>query len=244
MLIFSSCSKNLLYLSDLDIENIEHFVPNPQSYKLQPYDYLDIRITTTDEKLNQLFNLSTQNRYRFQPSVNGQFYFLSGYMVNDSGYVIVPIIGDFKAEGKTVEQFENIVQKRVDSLLNGAYVKVKLISFQVFFVGEVNRSITFYKDRVNILEAISEIGGLPYSADKKHVYVLRRQDSTLETFTLDLTTKHILENQNFFLEPYDIVYVRPRRAQVFRLQTQDYYIVVSLITTTASIISLLLSLKQ
>ncbi len=243
-LVLSSCSKNLLYLSDLEKQKIENLIPSYTPYHLQPYDYLDITITTTDEKINKLFSSLTQNKYRLQQQNPGGYYFFSGYMVNDSGYIYVPLIGHFFVMGKTIDQVHRMIQQRIDSILTDAFVRVKLISYQIFFIGEVNQSRTFYKDRVNILEAISEIGGLPYSADKKHVFVLRRQDTTLKVFTIDLTTKHMIENQNFYLQPYDIVYIRPRGSQIFRIQTQDYYIIVSLITTTASIVSLILSLKK
>ncbi len=243
-ILLTSCSKNLLYLSDLDYKKIEQFVPDYTPHRLQPYDYLDITINSPDEKINQLFSTYTQNQSRIQMQDPSQYYFFSGYMVNDSGYIYIPLLGSFNVLHKTVDQARQMIQKRLDSIITGAYVKVKLISFQVFFIGEINASKTFYKDRVNILEALAEIGGLPYSADKRHVYVLRRKDTTYQTFTLNLTSKHIIENKNFFLQPYDIIYIRPRGSQIFRIQTQDYYIIVSLITTTASIVSLILSLKK
>ncbi len=244
ILFFSSCSRNLLYLSDLPLDKITKIPRADTNYRLKPYDYLQITITTPDEKLNKLFQAYFHAQ---RAQINqGQYssYYLTGIMVNDSGYIALPFIDTIRAQGKTVNQVQDIIQQKVNAMVKDAMVRVKLISFEVFFIGEINGSQLFYKDKVNILEAISQAGGIPYSGDKKHVFVIRPQDSTYQIYTLDLTSKNILKNRDFILQPGDIIYIRPRKTQIFRMQVQDYYFLVSLFSTTVSLITLILTLKK
>jgi len=244
IITLSSCSKKLIYLSDLEQKKIEQIQQQYLPYKVQPYDYLDISIISTDEKINQLFNSYNKTNRILQVQNPSQLYYFWGYRVNDSGYIFLPVLNFVKVKDKTVDEIQAMLQNQIDSLLKETYVKVKLINFQIFFIGEINQSITFYKDKINILEAIAQIGGIPYTADKKNVFVLRRQDSILKVYTIDLTSKNLLENQNFYLHPFDILYFRPTKGQVFRISAQDYYMITSLLTTTISIITLILSLKK
>jgi polysaccharide export outer membrane protein len=237
----TSCSKKLLYLGDLQLPN-DTLKTNYQPYKLKPYDYLYITIKTTDQNVNQLFSEFMQQQNISNNLNNKSNYYLTGYMVNDSGYVFLPIFGSFYAKGKTVEQFQTELQQAINKILTDAVVKVKLISYEVYFIGEVNTKVTFYKDKVNILEALAEIGGAPYSADKKDVIVLRKTDSAYVAIPIDLTSKNILENKTFYLQPEDIVYIKPRKSRIMQIQIQDYFIFVSLVSSVLSLSSFIITL--
>ncbi len=244
MLAFlSSCSNRILYMQDIYIPP-DTLSTNYKSYRLKPYDYLYISIKTTDKDVNTLFSEYLQSMNIRNSNMNQNNYYLTGYMINDSGYVFLPIFGWFHLQGLTVEQAQNVIQQRIDSVLNGALVKVKLISFEINFIGEVNQTLNVYKDKINILEALSMVGGLPSTADKKQIYILRRIDSAYKVIPLDLTTKKIIENKNFYLQPNDIIYVKPRKAAVAQIQIRDYFIFVSLITSTISLITFFLTLKR
>ncbi len=241
LVFFASCSRKILYISDIGADN-EILKTQYQPYHLKPYDYLYISIKTTDQDVNSMFSEFLQTVNIRSSGLSQPNYYLTGYMINDSGYIYLPIFGMLYAEGKTVEEFQNELQQTVNKILADAVVNVKLISYDVYFVGEVNTRVTFYKDRVNIFEAISQIGGLPQSADKHRVYVLRRSDSSYRVITLDLTRKNIFDNKNFYLQPNDIVYVRPRPVSLAKIQIQDYFIFVSLVSSTLSLTTFLITL--
>ncbi len=236
-----SCSKKILYLNDLQPEQTLKF--NYSNYTLKPYDYLFISIQTTDQEVNKLFSQFLKNQIvgisNSQYSNNNLLY---SYMINDSGYIYLPLFGQIKAAGLTLEQFENKLQNIVNKVLTNSIVKVRLVSFRVYFIGEVNTSLIFYRNHVNILEAISRIGGVPYSADKRHVYVLRRQDSVYKVFTIDLTTKNVIKNRNFFLQPNDIIYFKPRKIRLVQLNIKDYFIFASAISSVISLTTLIITL--
>ncbi len=61
-------------------------------YKLQPADILYVRVVTQDETINDLFNpvFSGTSNQSYTLREEGMYY--SGYMINDSGYVGLPVI--------------------------------------------------------------------------------------------------------------------------------------------------------
>ncbi len=246
ILTLSSCSKKILYMSDLNVNKTKTLVTHYVPYKLQPYDYLYISIKTSNKKLNQLFTsvIQSSNIRNGLNNQNSNLYYLSGYMVNDSGYIYLPIIGHFYVKGKTIEQVQQMIQNKVNTLVSDAIVKVRLLNFNVYFIGEVNKKLTFFENKVNILQAISYINGLPYSANKQKIYILRRQDSVYHVYTINLTTKNMFENKNFFLQPNDIVYIPPRPMQIIKQNYKDISLFVSLATTLISFVTLILTLRK
>ena len=61
--------------------------------------------------------------------------------------------------------------------------RVKRVSCQVTFLGEFNHvgTISFYQDRVNILDAIAQAGEVTYYGDRKNVRVMRQTPEGMHT---------------------------------------------------------------
>lgn len=246
LIAFQSC-QNYRYIHNykdqtnniIETYSLKSFEP----YKLQPYDYLYVNIKSTNEDINELYSRISSN-YSTSLANNQANFFLSGYLVNDSGYVFIPTIGMLKVSGLTIEETRQAINVKVNEILTDAVVNVRLTSFNVTFLGEVpvNGNLPFYKERVNILEGIGQAGGISYYGDKKHVKVIRPQDTIMTVFEVDLTDKNIISNKNFFLQPNDIVYVPPKRQKEFLNFVYDYStfltVLSSTITTTLLIIQL------
>ncbi len=217
----------------------------PSEYKLQPYDYLYISIKTTNKEINELYE-KISSTFSAGLANNEANFFLTGYLINDSGYVSVPTLGKLYVKGLTIEQTRSLIQNEVSKILNDAVVNVRLTSFNVTFLGEVTRQgrIPFYKEKVNILEAIGSAGGLTYYGNKRNVMIIRPQDTIMKVYTVNLTNAHILEQKEFFLYPNDIVYVPPKRSKNFFEFSRDYSSIISMITGTISTTLLIMQLTK
>jgi len=245
VLVISSCN-NYRYIhkdkqvTDRIIETyqMDNFTP----YKLQPYDYLYVQIRSTNEEINELYSRISSN-YSSSLANNQANFFLSGYLVNDSGYVFIPTLGMLKVGGLTIDETREVINDKTNSILSDAVVNVRLTSFNVTFLGEImNGNYPFYRERVNILEGIGQAGGIFYTGDRKHVKIIRPQDSVIVVYEVDLTDKNIISNKDFFLQPNDVVYVPPKRQTEVLDFVRDYSsfltVITSTITTTLLIIQL------
>ncbi len=245
MLFTFSCMQPRYISRNEQVEKLayEKFPIKSEPYRLQPYDYLYVKIKTSDKDINELFEgISTQVM-----SIQSDYYFfLTGYLINDSGYVYIPLVGNIKAAGKTLGEVRKIIRDSISKNLTNAVVNVRLTSFNVYLLGEVSiqGQIKFYKERVSILEAISKAGGITQSGDRKNVYVIRRQDSIYNVYKLDLTNKNIIGQKDFFIQPNDIIYVPRRKFYNLKLFISDYMTLLTFISTTITTVFLILNLRN
>lgn len=243
--VLNSCS-NYRYISNknkLPEIVIEQYETQNVSYKLQPFDYLYVSINSTNEQINKLYE-QISSQYSQGNAGNEASFFLTGYLISDSGYVSIPTVGNLYVRGLTIDQTRKLIQEKINEILNDAIVNVRLTSFNVTFLGEVNNSgkIPFYKEKVNILEGIGMAGGFNNYGDKKKVKIIRPTDSTMLVFTLNLTNANIIEQKEFYLFPNDIVYVPPKRSKEFIDFMRDYSSVINFFTGTITTTILILQL--
>jgi len=240
-LMFSSCTvkKQLVYLQKIDIDTTVNFFPKTQpEYRLQKQDILYIRIYTLNQEVSDLINQNiagyTQNLFQNETSL-----FINGYIVNDSGYIEIPIIGMVNVLNKTLDEATEAVRKAAKVYLKDATIIVKLISFKFSVLGEVKRPDTYrnYNNQLTVLEAIAMAGDITDYGDRKNVLVLRPTREGTQAFRLDLTNKNILTSDGFFLLPNDIVYVEPIKSKLFRLNIPTFTLILSSITTLILILN-------
>ncbi len=162
MLLFgSACTtqKELVYLSNIDTLKAPAFFPySYPDYKIQKRDILYIRFFTMNDELSDILN-TTSARYTANMYQNETSLYINGYTVNDSGYVLLPLLGEIGVVGLTVDEATRIIQERTNDFLKDGTVVVKLISFKVTVIGEVNRPGTYtnFNNQLTVLEAIATI---------------------------------------------------------------------------------------
>ncbi len=232
-----------IYNEDQKNDSIYVYKNKSEEYRLKPSDVLHVKIITTDPKINELFKIETRSGNNMRTSSGGEFY-LSGFTVNDSGFVQIPILGSLPAAGKTVQEFRSAVTSKTNEFLNNAIVSVKFVSFKVSFLGEVKNegSIFIYQDNIDILEAIARVGGITEYGKMTNVTVVRQGENKRFVYKLDLTDRQLLASDKFYLYPDDIVIVEPMKAKIARMNFRDYFYffsaISSAITTTVIMISL------
>jgi polysaccharide export outer membrane protein len=184
--------------------------------------------------VNQTIGSYQQNLFQNETSL-----FINGYTVSDSGYIEIPILGKVLIAGKTMDEAISSIRKRADQFLKDATVIVKLISFKVSVIGEVNRPGTYnnFNSQLTVLEAVSMAGDITDYGDRKRVLVLRPSAEGTRSFRLDLTSKNILTSDGFFLLPNDIIYVEPIKNKTFRINMPT----ISLAFTSISTLILVLN---
>ncbi len=103
-----------------------------------------------------------------EPSLSGEFF------VSGTGVMSLPLIGEIKAGGMTLGQFQLAVQKSLsDGYLKEPRVSAEVLTFRPFYIlGEVEKPGTYpYTAGLTVLNAVATAGGFTYRADKKNVYI-------------------------------------------------------------------------
>ncbi|WP_419319512.1 polysaccharide biosynthesis/export family protein [Caulobacter sp. ErkDOM-E] len=119
-----------------------------------------------------------------EPTLSGEFF------VTGSGLVSLPLIGEVKAAGLTLSQFQQAVQTSLsDGYLKDPRVSAEVLTFRPFYIlGEVSKPGTYpYTSGLTVMNAVATAGGYTYRADKKQVFVKRNGATEEQKLTLDPT---------------------------------------------------------
>lgn len=124
--------------------------------------------------LAQSYRLGPGDRIRVivfqEPDLSGEF------EVDSTGKVSLPLVEAIPAQGKTIDEFQNDVVRRLsDGYLVSPRVSTEILNYRPFYItGEVNRPGEYaYVAGMNILKAIAMAGGYTYRANENRVHMTR-----------------------------------------------------------------------
>lgn len=233
---FSCISKKeLVYMQNSNLkETVPTAIPSSyKAYKLQANDVLSIKVQSLEPEISNIYNIIPPSS-AFGFADPGTM-FLSGYTVDEAGNVNLPNVGKLKVEGLTITQTQELIQRNIDRYITNATVVVKLISFRVNVLGEVQRPGQYfiYNDRATILEALSMAGDLSRGANRENVKLVRQTPTGSEVVLLDLKDPNLVQSQYYYVMPNDVLYIEPSEALVKR----DNLVGLNVATLALSVIS-------
>jgi polysaccharide export outer membrane protein len=158
--------------------------------------------STAADPLADTYRLGTGDKVRV--IVFGEDNLGGEYEVDSDGFVRLPLIGQVKAAGLPVHQFESdVAEKLKDGYLRDPRVSVEVLSYRPFYIlGEVNKPGEYpYVNGMSVLNAVALAGGYTYRANQSQVYVRRNGQADEMSAPADQTTK---------IFPGDIIRVKER----------------------------------
>jgi polysaccharide biosynthesis/export protein len=246
LLSLSSCrsTRDMKFLQNMSDRELYGSAVKPSDYLIKADDNLYVDIQSILPEVSQLFSPSKSTNYSGGTASDfGQAstQYLNGYLVNQKGMILLPVIGEVSVDGMTEEAAKDLVQKRVNEFYKDATVKLKILTYKISVLGEVrNPGVYFnYNKNISILEAISLANGTTDYASIRKVLVIRHTTKGDKSFRLDMTKKETLASEGFYLLPNDVVYIEPDRYKNFQLNTTVYSMALSTLATTVLILTYL-----
>lgn len=249
VVLLTSCGqyKRFTYLQPAsETSNDTIFIKDFTAYKLQPADILKVDVLSMDKNVTQMFNKDITNNSTLYSGGAGGSYYLLGYSIDTDGNINLPVLGKLPVAGLTVTQAKELFQQKASEYIKDAQIEVKLLSFKIYFLGEVARPgpQTVFSERANILEGISMAGDLTYNGNRRKVNILRSEQNKTRLIEVDLTSRDILTSPRYFLQPNDVVYVKPLKTTTFRIRIAEYAGIMSFFTSTVTLIVLINNLSK
>jgi len=221
MATLHSCktSKQLPYFKDLPDTQIVSKI-NTLPYEplvLQMNDEVQITVSSTSPESSQFFNLVAVT-----PSVSvggastisqSQGY-INLYPLSPTGFITMPVLGDIKAAGLTVEELKLNISEKLKEYLKDAVVTARLTNFKVTVIGEVGKPVVIPVNgqTINVLEAVGAAGDMTVFGIRKNVKIIRKlPDGNTEVAVLDFNKASILQSPFFQLKQNDIIYIQPNK---------------------------------
>lgn len=215
-ILFSSCgnTKRVVYLNDTGDMEISNAIDNLEPV-IQKNDLLSISVSSPNATASQPFNTTVTVSTQTVGYTSTQ---ASGYLVDQDGYIDMPMLGRIKAAGLTKKDLKEKITK---SLVDNKYllypvVNVRYLNFKVTVLGEVARPqvINVPDERINILEALGFAGDMTVYARRDNVALIREEKGKRVVKRLDLNSGNLLASPWYYLKSNDIIYVEPNKAKV------------------------------
>ena len=141
----------------------------------------------------------------------------NGYQIDQNGYIQFPMIGRYKAAGKSLTQVNQELRSQLSRYLKTPDVIARVLSYQGqrFSVqGNVSKGGQFYlsDQPVSVYTALGMAGGVNSQQGDNASITLVRQGRTYQLNTIELE-KAGLSLHNLLIQPNDTLYVNSRENQ-------------------------------
>lgn len=243
ILVLALCSlascvgrKSLNYLNDPALSNTAKLFPNKRfDYRIQVNDVLSIRVLGLDDATSRQFNVDNSANMAMSDAA----IYVNGFSVDKAGQVQLPTVGKVKVQGLTVNEAQDLVQKKINDYFTNATVILKMVSFRVSVLGEVASpgSYFIYNNQITLLDALARAGGPRELADKRHVTLMRQSDQGTQALYVDLSRADVASSEYFYLLPNDVVYVPTLKARPGRMNLELLSVLFAAISAAALVVT-------
>ncbi len=250
VMVAAACSStkdnNLAYFKNLpEAINGQLEAAQPARVALQVDDEIAVTITSSAPEATAIFNAPLANS-----SVRGDLVVqgnpkLMAHVVDQQGYIELPVLGKINVLGKTTDEVEQAIRERVAATVRDPYVNVQLLSFYVDVMGEVKQPqrIKVDKKQFTVLDALATCGDLTEYGLRDGVVVIRHEGAQTTYHHLNLADTQIFNSPYFYLQQNDVVYVAPNRIRIDNSKyNQNNAFKLSVISTVVSAVSVVASL--
>jgi polysaccharide export outer membrane protein len=234
LVLFPSC------VTYRDVEYFQESIDKKKSfsesyaddYKLRPKDELYIQISSLDDPSAKIFSTTGNQQFINIGAIQPYGASLISYVVDKEGFILLPVIGLINVKDKTIEQVSLLITNSLNKILSHPMVSVKLVNRYVTILGEVQRpgQYTYALDKVTVYEAIGLAGDITDYGDRKGIVLVRNENGTIHRISIDLTQSELLASNYLYVNPNDIIYVKPLRKKFWALRQFPYDVMLSAIT--------------
>jgi polysaccharide export outer membrane protein len=139
----------------------------------------------------------------------------SGFKVNNSGMVTLPVVGNLKVEGLRIEEAQKLITQELNKFVKSPVVDVQLLNFKITVIGEVNKpaSFTVQGEQINLLEALGMAGDMTVYGKRENVLVIREINGERNMVRLNLNKQEVFQSPYFHLKQNDVIYVEPDKSK-------------------------------
>lgn len=210
MILLSSCvmSKKINYLQEGCGIAMYNDSVSFDDYMLQRGDYIYIHINAIDVEMAEMFNgnISLANMsYVASDNSSSRLYL---YLVEEDNCIDYPYVGKVEVVGKTLRDVKLLLEDKLDGMLQGFSVDVRLANRSFSIIGEsLSGRYNMPREQLTIYEALAMSGDLSLYANRKDVHLIRQTPEGTKVKRFDLRSKTIIDSEYYYIQPNDVIYI-------------------------------------
>ncbi len=210
VMLLSSCvmSKKINYLQEGDNIPVYNDSVSFDDYQLQRGDYIYIRVNAIDMEMADMFNGNvyvTSMSYMTPDNSSARLYL---YLVEEDNCIDYPYVGKVEVAGKTLRDVKLLLEDKLDGMLQGFSVDVRLANRSFSIIGESGSGrYNIPREQLTIYEALAMSGDLSLYANRKDVHLIRQTSEGTKVMKFDLRSKSIIDSEYYYIQPNDVIYI-------------------------------------
>lgn len=173
-------------------------------YRLQSKDILSLRVSSLTSSEYDFITRTERELGERDP-------LLSGYVIDEEGFIEIPAIGQVPLVGLTIEEAEEKIMAMLKNYLQNPVVRLKLLNFKVTILGEVNQPGTYSSldTKLTLMELLARAGDLTEYANRSNLKLIRYVGDEANVIYLNTLDDHLLQSPYFYMKPNDLIVVSP-----------------------------------
>ena len=163
------------------------------------------------------------------------------YIVKGDGFVELPIIGNVKAEGLTLTDFQDSLKVKYSGQYNSPFIKVELTNQRcVIFSGQGSNAkiVPIVNNNTTLMEVIAQAGGIDSRGQAKLIKLMRRVNGKREVYLIDLSTIDGLTYTDMIVQGNDYIYIEPK-ADLAKETVKEMAPIISIISSVFVIVRII-----
>lgn len=160
------------------------------------------------------------------------------YLIDNDGYVAVPLIGRVYAIGKTMIELRGELEEKFKVFVRDPVLQVTAPSQRVILLGydSPQTVVALPRERTSLAEVIA-LSGIPsFSTKIKKIKIIRGQLDNPQVIWIDLRRFDALQQEAFIVHHMDIIVMEPRGVQLFLREASLYTGIIGLANAVLTII--------
>lgn len=216
--LLSSCitSRKVNYLqnSSMKIPSYNDGV-GYEEYTLMPADKLFVRVYSPDQRINTIFNGTSQSMALSMGSTD--YSDLYTYQVREDGTIKLPIVGYLNVKGLSIRQAKQKIENSIRSaMVDECAVDVKVVGRYFSIIGSgTNGRYPITREKMNIFQALAMAGDISTFGDRSSIKILRESPSGTDVSVFDIRSKDIINSEFYYIQPNDVIYIQDVKSQFF-----------------------------
>ena len=205
-----------------------------KEYRLHPNDQLRMRVLTLNDDAQSIYSNGNQS------STTTSY---DTYRIYDDGTVDLPFLNGVQVAGLTLREAAHKIQDTLQTMIPDAMVKLAMANEQFYFVGEGHSgAYSFYKERLNIFQALALVGDMKANGDRRRMRIVRPDPvgGLPEIREFDLRSASIIDSEYYYIYPNDVIYVSSIKGNFFKVE--NYSSTVGTLSTSLSFLVTVINL--
>lgn len=206
------------------------------TYRIAPFDELELNVFTSKGEILidpnfELVEKQVSNTEELRPKLT--------YTVDENGVAKLPMLDKVTLGGLTLDEAERMLEEQYAKYYNEPFVKLNYLNKRVILLGGFGSHVIPLKsENMTVAEVIALSQRDDMEIKASNFRLIRGED----VYLLDFSTVEGYKATKMRVEPGDIVYVEPVR-RGFSEFLQDNAVILSIFSSLATIVALLVSLN-